>query len=59
IIGGIVAVLVGLAFVFPAVAKFRLQGNLPVADAGLLLLGLAITLGGAGAMFAAVRSRKA
>jgi hypothetical protein len=46
IISGIIGVLVGLGFVFPAVALMRTTGGLPNASVGLLLLGIALTIGG-------------
>lgn len=46
VIGGTIAVLIGLGFVMPAVALLRDKGALPTFEVGCLLLGLAITLGG-------------
>ncbi len=43
---GVLGVLIGLGFVLPAVAKLRMTGVLPAADIGLLLLGLALAVGG-------------
>ena len=43
---GVIAVLVGLGFVMPAVALWRTQGSLPAASIGLLMLGLVLTVAG-------------
>jgi len=59
LIGGVIAVLVGMAFVMPAVALLRDQGALPTFEVGCLLLGLAITLGGAAACAMSVKYRRA
>jgi hypothetical protein len=48
--GGVIAVLVGLGFVMPAVAQLRDTGALPTLGVGLLLLGLTLTLSGGGAV---------
>ena len=48
IIGGVVAVLVGLGFIMPAVALWRTQGSLPTMSVALLLLGVSLSLGAAG-----------
>lgn len=58
IIFGIVAMLVGLAFVMPAVALWRNLGFLPGSNIGLLALGILLTLGGAGALIASLARRK-
>lgn len=47
---GCVAVLVGLGFVFPALAQLRHQGHLLALEAGLLVLGVVLTLGGLGSV---------
>ena len=56
IITGILGVLIGMAFVLPAVALMRATGALPVFSVALLLLGILLTLAGGGA---AVRGLKA
>jgi hypothetical protein len=48
---GVAAVLIGMGFVMPAVALMRDTGALPTVSVGLLLLGLAMTLSGAAAVF--------
>lgn len=55
IIGGVAAVLVGLGFVMPAVAQWRTQGSMPAVSVALLLLGVALSLGGGGAIVAGAR----
>ncbi len=49
-VGGILMALIGLAFVMPAVAQMRDTGALPNFGVALLLLGLALTFGGGGAV---------
>jgi hypothetical protein len=49
IVGGILGVLVGMGFVMPAVALMNKTGALPIFEVGLLILGFALTLAGAGA----------
>ena len=49
IIIGILAVLVGLGFIMPAIAQWRALGSLPGASLALLLLGFTLTAGGIGA----------
>jgi hypothetical protein len=51
LLGGVLVVLIGLGFVFPAVAQMRDTGALPTLGVGLLLLGLALTFAGGGAAF--------
>ena len=55
---GIIAVLVGLGFIMPAVAQYRTQGSMPGASVGLLLLGILLTLGGLGAAVCGLRRSK-
>ena len=55
IIGGVVAVLVGLGFIMPAVALLHTQGVLPGVDVALLLLGAFRSLGGGGAIVTGAR----
>lgn len=45
-LAGIVAVLVGLGLIMPAVALFRSQGALSAGNSALLLLGCLMALGG-------------
>lgn len=42
----LVAILVGMGFVMPAVAKLRAVGSLPGLDVGLLFLGIGMTFAG-------------
>jgi hypothetical protein len=56
---GVAGVLVGMAFVMPAVAQMRDTGALPTVGVGLLLLGLALTLGGGGAVVYGTRRLRA
>jgi hypothetical protein len=55
--GGILLVLVGLGFIMPAVALLRDTGALPAVSVGLLLLGIGLTLGGAGTIAFTARRR--
>lgn len=57
IIAGILGVLIGLGFVFPAVAQWRAFGALPGMSVALLLLGIALTLGGGSAAFCGIKRR--
>ena len=57
IVAGIAGVLVGLGFVFPAVAQMKTSGSLPILSVALLLLGLLLTFGGGSAAFYGVRQR--
>lgn len=59
IIGGVVAVLVGLGFIMPAVAQLRTQGALPAVSVALLLLGVLLSLGGGWGVVAGARQSKA
>ena len=59
IIAGILGVLIGLGFVFPAVAQWRTTGAMTGLSVALLLLGLALTLGGGGAALCGIRKRGA
>jgi hypothetical protein len=59
IIGGVVAVLVGLGFIMPAVAQLRTQGALPAVGVALLLLGVFLSLGGGWGVLTGVRQPKA
>lgn len=52
---GIVAVLVGMGFVCPALAKLRDLGHIPTLDVSLLFLGTTMTLAG---MWAVARGVK-
>jgi uncharacterized membrane protein len=53
----IAGVLVGLGFVFPALAQMKNLGSLPNLSVALLLLGLLLTVSGGGAAFYGVRQR--
>lgn len=52
---GVLLVLVGLGFVFPAIALLNDTGALPTFSVALLFLGVGLTLGGVGAAFYGVR----
>jgi hypothetical protein len=52
---GVAGVLVGMAFVMPAVAQMRDTGALPTVGVGLLLLGLIVTISGASAVFVGLK----
>lgn len=52
---GVLIVLVGLAFVFPAIAQLRDTGALPGLGVALLFLGVGLTLGGVGAAYCGAR----
>lgn len=58
ILAGIVAVLVGLGFVMPAIAQWRELGFMPGSSVVLLLLGFALTVGGFFAGRTGLRLRK-
>jgi hypothetical protein len=58
IIGGVVAVLVGLGFIMPAVVQLRTQGALPVVSVALLLLGVFLSLGGGWGVLTGVRQTR-
>jgi len=59
ITGGVVAVLVGLGFITPAVAQLRTQGALPAMGVVLLLLGVFLSLGGGWGVLAGARQPRA
>jgi hypothetical protein len=56
---GVLFVLVGMAFVMPAIAQMRDTGALPTLSVALLLLGLALTLSGGGAVVYGARRLRA
>jgi hypothetical protein len=56
---GVLAVLLGLGFVMPAVAQMRDTGALPTVGVGLLLLGLTLTFSGGGAVAYGARRLRA
>jgi hypothetical protein len=56
-VGGVVGVLVGLAFVMPALAQLRDLGVMTGLEVALLFLGVALTLGGVAAIGWAARRR--
>jgi hypothetical protein len=43
---GVLAVMIGLGFVMPAIAELRQQGALPAMGVGLLLVGYSLVVGG-------------
>ena len=57
IIIGIIAILVGMGFVMPAVAQWRHEGAMTGLSVALLLLGLALTLGGGGTAIQGIAKR--
>ncbi len=59
ILGAVVAVLVGLGFIMPAVAQLRTQGARPSVGVGLLVLGVLLSLGGGWDILTGVRQPKA
>jgi len=59
LIVGVLFVLIGMALVMPAVAQMRDTGALPTFGVGLLLLGLALTLSGGGAVVYGARRLRA
>lgn len=59
LITGVLFVLVGLGFVFPAIAQLRDTGALPAFSVALLLLGLTLTLSGGGAVVYSARRLRA
>lgn len=59
ILVGVVAVLVGLGFIMPAVAQLRAQGALPAVGVVLLLLGVFLSLAGGWGVLAGVRQTRA
>jgi hypothetical protein len=56
---GIIGILVGMAFVMPAVAQFRHEGAMSHDEVWLLLLGTVLTLGGLGASIRGLKKRSA
>jgi hypothetical protein len=56
---GIIGILVGMAFVMPAVAQYRHEGAMSHDEVWLLLLGTALTLGGLGASIGGLKKRSA
>jgi hypothetical protein len=56
---GILAVLLGTAFVLPAIAKYQLQGAFDHDVTFGLLIGMPITLAGLGAAFCGFKKRRA
>ena len=59
IILGVIAVLVGMGFVMPAVAQWRHEGAMTSSSVALCLLGAVLTLAGVGAAFQGVVRRSA
>ena len=59
IILGIIAVLVGMGFVMPAVAQWRHEGAMTALSVALFLLGTVMTLAGVGAAIHGVARRNA
>ena len=59
IIVGIIAVLVGLGFIMPAIAQWRTLGSLPGVSVALLMLGILLTVGGGSAAVCGIRKPKA
>jgi len=59
IIPGIIAVLVGMGFVMPALAQWRHEGSMTSLSVALCLLGAVITLAGGGSVIHGVAKRGA
>lgn len=59
IILGIIAVLVGMGFVMPALAQWRDEGAMTSLSVSLLLLGIVLTLAGGGAAIYSLTKRSA
>ena len=59
IIAGIIGILVGMAFVMPAVAQYRHEGAMTHEEVWLLMLGAVLTLAGFGAAVVGARKRLA
>lgn len=55
LMGGVFAVLVGLGFVFPAIALLRNQGSLPAFEVVLLTFGAALSVSGLAAITFGIR----
>lgn len=55
---GVVGILVGMAFVMPAVAQYRHEGAITLNEICLLLLGFGLTLGGGSVAVFTFRKRK-
>jgi hypothetical protein len=56
---GIISILVGLAFVMPAVAQARNEGAMVNSEVALMLFGIALTIVGAGLVFRPFKKRNA
>jgi hypothetical protein len=59
LITGVLFVLIGMAFVMPAVAQMRDTGALPTFGVALLLLGVTLTVSGGGAVVYGARRLRA
>ncbi|MBI3849416.1 MAG: hypothetical protein HY298_03855 [Verrucomicrobia bacterium] len=57
IIIGVIAILVGMGFVMPALAQWRHQGSMTNESIALLLLGACLTLAGGGAAIHGITRR--
>ena len=55
IAGGVAAVLIGLGFVFPAVAQWRDVGAMTAMSVALLIFGAGLTVAGSGSVVRALR----
>ena len=55
---GIVGILVGMAFVMPAVAQYRHEGVMTNEEVVLLLLGIVLTLGGGSTTIFGAKKRR-
>jgi hypothetical protein len=58
-VAGLAGVLIGLGFVFPAIAQWRTHGGMSALSVGLLALGTLLTIGGGMAAARALKARKA
>ena len=59
LIGGILAVLVGLGFVCPAIAQLRMEGVIPSVGALLLVFGAFLTFFGICSVAYGIKQRRA
>ena len=59
VLAGILGVLVGTAFILPALAWYRDHGAMPAAQMGFLALGFTIAIGGLSAAIYGFKMRKA
>jgi len=58
-VAALLGILIGMAFIMPAVAQLRLEGALPAWGVALLILGLALTAAGSIALAYGVKRLRA